>query len=645
MLFDPRSTDARALDFHWRAEDLSAAAGLTELGRSSYKRARASVLASLVLAADSDRPWVSYSRSRDFYAAEGRYEGTDYSYSNVRLAVAELGEAGMIDEMRSAPGSHLTHGYQSRMLATDKLMALAEGVDLTYAGTRCPIVLKDEAGSRIDFRETAQTRRLTREVEEVNSYLGGIQVGIRADANPNDWQHTPHHIRARKIKDGRETWTCVRPTPTPEVYRVFGRGRWDRHGRWYGWWQSLPKERRREFLINNEFCVEPDFACLHPTLLYGLRGVALQHDPYEIKGWDRSSGKLALNVAINASTMNSAVAALLKKRGVEKADGSPAWLYGPSETLRIIEAVKRLNPAIAGDIGSDAGIRLMAIDSGMAHRVMKRSQAAGIPLLPVHDSFIAPRSRGMEVTGIMNDVLTETISTISPSRSKTSDQSIRYTPSGEISGVVGVLPSLGVASPAEPEIAPYPEGLGITPSLLDTLRPEALGGLLAGGTAPSPVGLATPDPEGEVVSAPLLATPNPQVLFRPLVQARPSFRPSSLRPVVAVAAPSPDPLPPPAPVSDVPSQRPPFPAFLQRALDETLAEVEAAAAAVRAKLNPPPTPLARGVWAPLPKRVNSPRSRPCKARGACQCASPCSSSSGTVGDRDDACVPNQHVGA
>ncbi|MCJ2035528.1 hypothetical protein [Methylobacterium sp. J-068] len=320
----------------------------------------------------------------------------------------------MIEEMRSKPGSHLTHGFQSRVIATDKLIRLAQGVDLLHVGTRCPIVLKDEAGTRVDFRETAQTRRLVAEVEDINSYLGTIEVGISADANPDDWQHTQHHIRARKIKDGRETWTCVRPTPSPEVFRVFGRGRWDRHGRWYGWWQNLPKSRRAELLINGEICIEPDFACLHPTLLYAMRGIVLQHDPYELQGWDRSAGKLALNVSINAPTLNSAIQALLKKRRDVKGDGSPAWPYGPAETRRIVEAVKKANPAIAGDIGSDAGIRLMAVDSRMAQQVMTRCRAEAIPVLPVHDSFVAPGSRKAAVTAIMGDVLAHTISTISP---------------------------------------------------------------------------------------------------------------------------------------------------------------------------------------------------------------------------------------
>ncbi|TXN51066.1 hypothetical protein FV227_09640, partial [Methylobacterium sp. WL119] len=526
MDFDPRCTDARALDFHWRAsDDLASAAGLSELGRHSYRRARNSVLASLVLAGDSDRPWVSYSRSSDFYAAEGRYEGTDYSLTNLKLAVAEFTEAGLIEEMRSKRGSHLTHGYQSRMIATDKLMTLAEGVDLTYVGTRCPLVMKAEDGSRVAYRETAQTRRLVAEVEDINSYLGGIEVGISADASPDDWQHTRHHIRARKVKDNCETWTCVRPTPSPEVFRVFGRGRWDRHGRWYGWWQNLPKARRAELLINNELCIEPDFACLHPTLLYALRGVVLQHDPYELRGWDRSAGKLALNVSINAPTVNSAIQALLQKRGDKKGDGSPAWAYGPVETRRIVEAVKKANPVIANDIGSDAGVRLMSIDSGMAHAVMKRSRATGISVLPVHDSFIAPGSRGMEVSGIMSDVLAETISTISPSRSGGSVQSIRYTPSGAIPGAVGDLPSLEVAPAAEPLVTLPPGGRGNTPPSSETPSPEALGGLAAEVTATSPEGEESPL-SGGTGSLP------PEAAFRPVLPVRPSLRSPSLRPVV-----------------------------------------------------------------------------------------------------------------
>ncbi|WP_264048936.1 hypothetical protein [Methylobacterium flocculans] len=610
MSFDPRCLDARALDFHWRAtDDLASAAGLTELGRSSYRRARNSVLASLVLAGDSDRPWVSYSRSRDFYAAEGRYEGTDYSYSNVRLAVAEIAEAGLIEEMRSKPGSHLTHGHQSRMIATDLLMSLAEGVDLSYVGTRCPLVLKDEDGTRINYRETALTRRLVAEVEDINSYLGGIEVGISPKANPEDWRRSAHHLHARKVKRNGETWTCVRPTPTPAVYRVYGRGRWDRHGRWYGWWQSLPKSRRAELLINGELAIEPDFSAIHPRLLYAMRGHVLQHDPYVTKAWHRDAGKLALNVVLNAKTIPKGIGALLEKRYEMDEDGEPVWVYGPAETRRIVEAVQAANPLIADDIGSDAGIKLMNIDSGMAHEVMKRCRAAQIGVLPVHDSFIAPGSKGVAVTAIMGDVMAQTISTFSPVFLRSSDQTIRYTPLGVVPGVVGVLPSLGETSPAEPEIAPSPEGQGNTLSVLETPFAEPVSCPAAGVTAPLPEGKESRLPKASGFAPSLLATPSPEAPFRPVVQVRvaPPRRPS-LRPVV-LATPSPTPLAPPAPVPDVPpsSAPTPFPAFLQVALRQVRAEAKAAAdaAALLRESPPPPAPVGSS-WARPPSRVDSP---------------------------------------
>ncbi|MBD8909209.1 hypothetical protein MZTS_21490, partial [Methylorubrum zatmanii] len=189
-------------------------------------------------------------------------------------------------------------------------------------------------------------RRLVTEVAEVNAYLANVQVEVSPDASDSDWRRTRHHLHARKVKDGRATWTCVRPTPNPEVYRVFGRGRWDRHGRWYGWFQNLPKERRAELLINGELCIEPDFAALHPTLLYAMRGHVLQHDPYVLRCYDRSVGKIVLNTAINARTIHKAIGSLMEKRQERKADGSPEWVYSYRETARIVEAVMDANPAI-----------------------------------------------------------------------------------------------------------------------------------------------------------------------------------------------------------------------------------------------------------------------------------------------------------
>ncbi|MGU3656882.1 hypothetical protein [Methylobacterium fujisawaense] len=543
---DHESAQARALSFVFQVpSDFIAAVGLPKAHTKKLGRATESMLAALAIAADCDNCWISYSRSRDFYAAAGRYEGTDYTYASVLGAVATLTDIGMIEERRSKPGSHLSHGLQSRIRPSDRLVDLIGHAPVSYLGRRSPIVMKGEDGKLLDYQDTAETERLVADVAEVNAYLSGIRVEVSPDASDSNWRHTRHHIHARKVREGKETWTCVRPTPTPEVYRVYGRGSWDMHGRWYGWWQNLPADRRAELLINGELSIEPDFSALHPTLLYAMRGHVLQHDPYALRGYERSVGKAVLNIAINARTIPVAIGSLMEKRNVLKSDGSPEWVYGYQETARIVEAVMDANPAIRDDIGSDAGVRLMGIDAGMTHQVMKACSKAGIPVLPVHDSVIAPSSKETDVTAIMSEVLSSTVSELSKrSSDEVSIKNVRYMGGRgrwEVSvGTVVTPKAEPVALSSGPEASSSEPGV---PSCGTGVRFRPVMGLLPPRPgSPRPSVVAPPAEPVAFSPAPVEPPPPPAVVPMPafLLALRPAPEP--------VPAPAPAPEPPPVPV-------------------------------------------------------------------------------------------------
>ncbi|MGU3541411.1 hypothetical protein [Methylobacterium sp. A52T] len=536
---DHESAQARALSFVFKVpDDVIAAVGLPKAHTKKHGRATESMLAALAIAADCDNHWISYSRSKDFYAAAGRYEGTDYTYASVLGAVKTLNEMGLIEERRSKPGAHLSHGLQSRICPSDRLIELIGHAPVAYLGRRSPIIMKGEDGKLINFQDTAETEGLVADVAEINAYLAGVQVEVSPDASDSDWRHTRHHIHARKVRDGKSTWTCVRPTPVPEVYRVYGRESWDMHGRWYGWWQNLPADRRAELLINGELSIEPDFAALHPTLLYAMRGHVLQHDPYTLRGYDRSVGKAVLNRAINAKTIHKAIGSLMEKGNVLQADGSPEWVYGYEETVRIVEQVLDANPIIRDDIGSDAGVRLMNIDSGMMHRVMKACSKAGIAALPIHDSVRVPASKEAEVTAIMSEVLFMTVSELSKrSSDEVSIKNVRYR-----GGLGRLVVSVGTLVTSKAEPVALSSGAGVSSSEPGDLPAEPV--------------VYSPEP---VVSSETL------VPFRPVLRPLP-HRPGSPRPRVVTPPPEPEALPPgletPPPVPDVAVPVFPVPAFL-----------------------------------------------------------------------------------
>ncbi|SFG81355.1 hypothetical protein [Methylobacterium gossipiicola] len=396
----------RALDFHWRVpEGILASAGVPACPDRKHDAARRSILAAVCIAADTapgEGAWISYSRRRAFYANQSRYQGLAYSYDRVLRVVDELLDLGLIEEMRASPGAHLLpNARQSRIRATPDLIHAYRDAPFEYETKRSRLILKDEAGDVIGYDPTRQTRRLEAELDRINAYLGTVSVTMPTG---DGWEHATRVVRARNDKRG--TWACVVPTPLPEAYRVFGRGRWDRHGRLYGWWQSLPKGARKDLLINGEVCVEPDFATLHPRILYAARGHVLRHDPYETGTFPRAEGKLALNVALNAKTMNAAAAALMDK---------DTWGHGWDYTRGLLKAVVARNAPIAKDIGADRGIRCMAVDSAMAVDVLNACEKASVPCLPVHDSFIVPASHGAWMEAKMDEILTGVLGAVTRS--------------------------------------------------------------------------------------------------------------------------------------------------------------------------------------------------------------------------------------
>ena len=70
---------------------------------------------------------------------------------------------------------------------------------------------------------------------------------------------------------------------------------------------------------------------------------------------------------------------------------------GSQDALRaaaaLIEALKAMHRPIAHAFHSDAGARLMTIDSDIASCVMTDLLNKGIVALPVHDSFLVPASQ------------------------------------------------------------------------------------------------------------------------------------------------------------------------------------------------------------------------------------------------------------
>lgn len=370
----------RPLGFDWKVDrEAVARTGYVESGTKDDDRTMMSIMAQLVRAGRVGE-WVSYSRSRDFYRAPGRYVGIPYVYERILRSVEVLLQLELIEEQRTKPGSH--NRRQSRMRATQKLLDAFEGAVFKFEPAET-IRLRDDEGRPAGYDETGKTISMRHEMDRINAYVRSSTVEL------------PDEDVIRKgdllIVDG----AVVRTGPL-FMYRSFCRSKFSCGGRIYWFGQNLPSSRRRHLLLDGKPVFEYDFKAMHIDMLHARRGVKLEHDPYDIPGVVRKHAKLALLVVINARTRRQAICALLHAKFK---DGS-AWPHDFAATSNLLDRIIERNPVIADDVCSDKGVRLMHEDSEIAIRIIKACMRKGFVCLPVHDSFIVQLDHKAELIAI-----------------------------------------------------------------------------------------------------------------------------------------------------------------------------------------------------------------------------------------------------
>jgi hypothetical protein len=343
------------------------------------------VVGALLTAAEAAQ-WISYSRNRNRYSGQQRYQGPSFIYRHIIPAVDDLDRADLIEHRKAKPSSR--NGWQSRMRASPALLEQA-GDSVLVHRVRELLRLKD-GGQLISYADTAQTIRWRRELEEVNAALAKIKI---------DLPGVPRTARHFLVSDNP-----ILITPPPAMYRIFVRGTWRCGGRCYAWWQSCPGNVRGCFHLNGEPVARPDYCALHAQILYAKRGIAMDGDVYDVgAGFTRDQGKLAFQVALNARNRTTAIGAIAKNANLD-------WLRAKA----LLDAVKSRNAPIANAFGTDIGVKLMRLDSEIILDCLKTCISEAIPVLPVHDELVVPARLACRAAEIMVQNFESRVSPVTP---------------------------------------------------------------------------------------------------------------------------------------------------------------------------------------------------------------------------------------
>lgn len=188
-----------------------------------------------------------------------------------------------------------------------------------------------------------------------------------------------------------------------------------RHGH-----QSLNRQERKTIEFNGRPSVELDYSGLHPRLLYHLAGIEYDADPYHL--WDdkttdsaRMLVKVLMNALINADNDTDALRAANRSLSTKEINGQRKQGKSLHAAQKLYEAyrktdipfksmiplIRHKHERIAHAFGSDAGVKLMRIDSAIALDVLTHFAKRCVPCLSCHDSFIVPKTHEVQLKRAM----------------------------------------------------------------------------------------------------------------------------------------------------------------------------------------------------------------------------------------------------
>lgn len=283
-------------------------------------------------------------------------------------------------------------GYQNSGLAqvaryrlTDNARALIcpgapSPSSFQVSGDKETIRLKDASGYLTSYKDDMQTTAMRDGLRRINQILKTTSIGSARPPLP-----------ASDFEEGHE------PVSAP-LYRVFNNGTFEQGGRFYGgWWQNAKRHFRPMITLNHETTIEADFKGLHPAILFARQRLSIPVDPYSlVEGVEgdptlRDFAKTTFMALLNAG-----------KGCTEEPRNFDSHRY--QMTGKQFRAkVKAAFPMLPGIFGSGIGVHLQREDSDIAELVMLHFVDQGIPILPIHDSFIVAQRHRDELVQVMQD--------------------------------------------------------------------------------------------------------------------------------------------------------------------------------------------------------------------------------------------------
>ena len=421
----------------------------------SKKRTLNCFLANLKLAYDTGIVFVRISKSITFYNTKSRYFPEFFSYRICIKIFDALLENNYIKEIKGFyDKENSMYNRQTRINATNKLMELIQQSQIRFLLNQESVILtvKDENKIKhlVEYKDNKTTNRLRIKLNAINSFYAKTNICLKLDkkakkslnfpynsynlfnnskvisynniitniTTPNTSYTTTSNFsilenteslinevftdsQVRLICDSNHTF--ILPIKS-FIKTVFCRSSFKCGGRNYTYSalgvQSLKSELRKYLFINNEETEEYDYKSLHLTMCYHSEGLEFDGDAYDI-GEDiklRPIIKKLTLISINSKNDNDSIGAVQKMinfKELEKVEGL--------DLNYLLSKIKEKHKLVKSYFGSDAGVLLQKRDGRIMRNIITRAKKLKIPVLPIHDSVVCPKSKSLVIQEIMKE--------------------------------------------------------------------------------------------------------------------------------------------------------------------------------------------------------------------------------------------------
>jgi hypothetical protein len=354
---------------------------------------------------------ASIDRNRNVYGMGNAYPDLGYTLHVERAFNGMVGlgllKVTALGYYMRTPSAGSPRGKNTRYVATDQLLdmftdeeqlVLPAIIPPHYPHPLIRVRIKEPDGTRgraMAAEETDQSISMGSRVAYINSVLEQhwIDVGLPDEVIVEILKHHPGD-------EGDERQLNLN---NRLLYRVFNSHDLSTGGRFYGpFWHNMPKALRPYLLIDGIPTVEVDYSNQHPTILYAMEREKPPLDAYDgvishlgIEGHKAKNARGMIKKSFNAM-LNALKPMKNSPDGVKPKDFGLKW-------REISDAIMAYHQPIAHHFYTGVGRRLQQMDSSIAERVLIQFARYGIPVLPVHDSFVVQEDYELVLRVVMND--------------------------------------------------------------------------------------------------------------------------------------------------------------------------------------------------------------------------------------------------